>query len=246
MSNYLIRRLEHFTRLSAEDKRALEEASTQRVRVLRPRDDIIREGERPDDINLFVEGWGCRYKTLEDGRRQIISYFLPGDFCDLNVFILSEMDHSIGVVTAARVAEISREAFHEITLTHPRVTQALLWSTLVTDAIQREWIVNLGQRTAVERVGHILCELFIRLRMIGLTSGDTCELPLTQVDLADTLGLSAVHMNRTLQELRNRELIILRGRKLTIPDLELLQQVSLFNPNYLHLNHEGRHLDAND
>ena len=246
MAHYLVRRLEHFTRLSEEDKHALDEAAGQRVRTLRARDDLIHEGDRPEDINLFLDGWACRYKTLEYGRRQVISYFLPGDFCDLNVFILSEMDHSIGAITPIRVAEISREALQEITLNHPRVTQALWWSTLVSEAIQREWTVNIGQRDAVERVAHLLCEIFIRLRMLGLTTGDSCDFPLTQTDLAETLGLSVVHMNRTLQELRTRGLIVLRGKKLTIPDLERLQEAALFNPNYLHLNHEGRHLDANN
>jgi CRP-like cAMP-binding protein len=246
MAYYLIRRLEHFTRLSVEDKRALDAVASQRVRTLGSRDDLIHEGDEPQDVNLFLEGWACRYKTLEDGRRQVISYFLPGDFCDLNVFILSEMDHSIGSVTPIRVAEISRQALHEVTLNHPRVTQALWWSTLVSEAIQREWTVNLGQRDAIERVGHLLCEIFLRLRMLGLTEGDSCDFPLTQTDLAETVGLSVVHMNRTLQELRNRGLIVLRSKKLIIPDLERLQEVSLFNPNYLHLNGEGKHLDAND
>ncbi len=245
-AEYLVRRLEHFTRLSADDKRALDRIAAGPVQSLRPRDDLIHEGDRPEDVHLFLDGWACRYEMLEDGRRQLTSFFLPGDFCDMNVFILSRMDHSIAALTPLRVARISREALQEITLNHPRITQALWWSTLVTQAIQREWTVSLGQRTGYERLGHLLCELFMRLWMLGLTKDDTCELPLTQSDLADTVGLSAVHVNRTLQELRSRGLIVWKGRRLTIPDYPALQAASLFNPNYLHMNREGRHLDAND
>ena len=223
----------------------LNEAARQKVRRLQARENLLLEGDRPTHVNLFLEGWACRYKQLVDGRRQVIAYFVPGDLCDLNVFILSEMDHSIMAITPVRVAEISRDAMTELTANHPRITQALWWSTLVTEAIQREWTVNLGQRSAFERVGHLFCELFIRLQVLGLTQGNACELPLTQADLGDSVGLSTVHVNRTLQELRARDLIILDRKRLTIPDLGALMQASFFNPNYLHLNREGRHLDAN-
>lgn len=246
MARRLTQRLQHFTRLSAEDRQALDTVAGLRMRLLAPREDLIHEGDKPEDVNLFLDGWGCRYKTLEDGRRQIIAYFLPGDFCDLNVFILSEMDHSIAAITPVRVAVISRDALNQITLGHPRITQALWWSTLVSEAVQREWTVNLGQRSAFERVGHVFCELFIRLRMLGMTSGDSCEMPLTQSELGETVGLSTVHVNRTLQELRARDLITLANKRLTIPDLDALMLASLFNASYLHLNREGRHLDAND
>jgi CRP-like cAMP-binding protein len=113
-------------------------------------------------------------------------------------------------------------------------------------AIQREWSVNLGQRTATERIAHLLCELFFRLRAVGLTTDLTCDLPVTQAELADASGLSAVHVNRTIQELRAADLIVLRGRTLTILDLEALKTVALFNPNYLHLNREGGGFDANE
>lgn len=246
MCSPLIRKLQQFTKLSRSDREALHALASLRVRHLSPRDDLIHEGDRPEHINLILNGWVCRYKTLEDGRRQIIAFLLPGDLCDLNVFILREMDHSMAAITAVSVIEVPREVMETLTLEHPRVTQALWWDNLVTAAIQREWNVNLGQRTAFERVAHILCELFLRLRAIGMTDGTTCEFPVTQVDLADATGLSAVHLNRTLQELRAADLIVLRGKLLTIPDLPALQAVALFNPNYLHLDHEGQRFDANE
>ncbi|GJE46069.1 Crp/Fnr family transcriptional regulator [Methylobacterium soli] len=245
MPQHLIRKLEQFARLSYDDRHALEEAARQRVRLFDPHQDIIREGDNPDHVNLILEGWACRYKTLEDGRRQIISFFLPGDLCDPHVFVLREMDHSISTITHVRLAEISRDTLLSLTEQHPRITQALWWEMLVHAATQREWTVNLGQRTGLERIGHLLCELFIRLRGVGLTNGDSCALPATQIDLGDATGLSNVHVNRVLQEMRTTGLVMLKGKYLTIPDLERLQRVSLFNVNYLHLDREGRHLDAN-
>src|SRR5262249_7902061 len=200
----------------------------------------------PLDINLVLSGWCYRHKHLEDGRRQIIAFFLPGDLCDHNIFILREMDHSVSTITPVTIAGVTREAFEEVTLKHPRITQALWWESLVSAAIQREWTVNLGQRSASERLAHLLCELFLRLQSVGLVEGNSCEFPVTQVELGDATGLSPVHVNRTLQEPRSMGVIELKARTLTIPDLDALMRVSLFNTNYLHLGHEGRHLDAND
>ena len=242
--NPLVRKLEQFTHLSQEDRGALDRAMTAQVRRLAPGEDVITEGEEPREVNLILSGWGCRYKQLEDGRRQIIAFLLPGDLCDLNIFILRAMDHSVGALTGLGIAQLSRDAFDELTIGHPRVTQALWWDALVNGAIQREWTVNVGQRNALERVGHLLCELFVRLQSTGLAAADSCEFPITQADLAAATGLSVVHVNRTLQELRHSGLIVLRGKLLAIPDLAALMRVSLFNPNYLHLDRVGRHLDA--
>jgi len=246
MTNPIIRKLEQFTKLSSEERRVLEQVTSEGLRQLGTREDIIREGDKPQALNLILSGWACRYKHLEDGRRQIIAFFLPGDLCDNHVFVLREMDHSVGTLTPVTFAQIPRRRIEEITLSHPRVTQALWWESLVGSAIQREWIVSLGQRDALERMAHLLCELFLRLRAVGLAEENRCELPLTQAELADAMGLSTVHVNRTLQELRAAKLIILKGRTLTIPDLEALQSAAQFNPSYLHLDHEGQHLDAND
>jgi CRP-like cAMP-binding protein len=239
MPNPIARRLELFCRLSAEDRSVLSRLSSARVRQLGSREDLIREGDRPRDVTLFLSGWACRYKQIEDGRRQIIAFFLPGDLSDLNVFILREMDHSIGTVTPVSVAEISPEVFEEITLHHPCIVQALRWESLVNAAVQREWTVNLGQRSAIERVAHLICELFVRLRSVGLTEQNTCEWPITQIELADSTGMTSVHASRTVQELRNLGLVSLRDHHLTIPDLKSLMRLALFNPNYLHLERES-------
>lgn len=246
MSRHLIAKLEQFTRLSRTDRAALDEAVSARVRHFSPREDVLREGDRPRPINLILDGWACRYKAFEDGRRQITAFLLPGDICDLGMVILKQMDHSIGALTAIAVAEIPTEIILKLTETHPRLARALWWHSLVEEATTREWITNLGQRTAFERLAHLFCELFLRLRVVGLTDGSSCELPLTQEQLADASGMTSVHVNRTLMSLRETGLIDLKGKVLTIPDLEALQAAALFDAGYLHLDHDGREFDSDD
>jgi CRP-like cAMP-binding protein len=241
---YLIRKLEQFATLSAEDKRALELAASQKTRHVGTREDVIREGDRPRHVNLILEGYACRYKSLEDGRRQILAFCIPGDLCDARMFILKQMDHSIGALSPVRLAEIPGEAFVALTESSPPIARAFWWNALVEEAIAREWTLNVGQRSAYERMAHLLCEFFIRLQGVGLANGDSCELPMTQAELADALGLSTVHVNRTLQELRANRLITLRGKTLVIHDLGALEQAALFNPNYLHLGAGGQALAA--
>jgi CRP-like cAMP-binding protein len=208
--------------------------------------DIVCEGERPDAIHLVLDGFACRYKTLSDGRRQIPAHFIRSDFCNLRLFILSEMDHSVVTLTPATIASISHQDLLTLTDRHPRITQALWWSEMVDESITREWLLNLGQRKAIERMAHLICEYFLRMRAVGLSTGYTCELPVTQAEMGDTLGLTNVHVNRTLQELRNRKLIELRGKHLAILDLEALQKLSMFSPYYLNLLHKPRNITAND
>ena len=244
--NPLTRKLEHFVKLSEDDRRALDMMASQHVRERGARIDIIREGEKPESVKLLLQGWACRYKVMEDGRRQIVSFFVPGDICDLNIYLLREMDHSIGAITPVTYAQVSREAFEAATEGRTRIVQALWWDTLVSSAIQREWIANIGQRSALERIAHLLLELFSRLETVGLTTGDSCEMPITQTEFADALGMTAVHVNRMMQELRGGRLLDLSGTRLTILDREALTRTAQFNPNYLHLQREGRHLDANN
>ena len=234
MNNPLLRKLANFTALSEEESSAVEECCKD-VQEIGARDDVIVQGDRTGGVKLLLDGFACRYKTLEDGRRQIVAYFVPGDLCDLRVFILKRMDHSIGAIAPSRVATISPDNVLMLMQTYPTLTRALWWSTLVEEAIAREWIVNVGQRNARERLAHLFCELLYRFRAVGLNDGLSCTLPLTQVELAETLGLSTVHVNRTLQELRRRKLITLNGGTLTIQNLRALEELSLFNADYLHL-----------
>src|SRR5277367_5264203 len=247
MNNPLLRKLSNFTALSEEESKAVADCCKD-VREVGAREDVIAQGDRTGGVKLLLEGFACRYKTLEDGRRQIVAYFVPGDLCDLRVFILKRMDHSIGTVAASRVATIAPDDILRLTNSFPNLTRALWWSTLVEEAIAREWIVNVGQRNARERMGHLFCELLFRFRAVGLNEGNSCTLPLTQAELAETLGLSSVHVNRTLQALRRKKLVTLNGGTLTIENLPALKEVSFFNPDYLHLDysHDAAPRDARE
>jgi CRP-like cAMP-binding protein len=235
----LIRKLENFSPLTEEEKRALTETIGS-VRRFPAREDLIREGEPTDGVKLILEGFACRYKVLPDGRRQIIAYLVPGDLCDVRVFLLRRMDHTIAALCPVETALISHETLSELMERYPRLTRALWWSTLVEESVTREWIVNVGQRTAFERLAHLFCEIFARLRAVGLAQDDRCELPLTQIELADTLALSAVHVNRTLMEMRRARLVSFQNRQLVIHDHAALQSAAGFNPNYLHLDGANR------
>lgn len=246
MAHPLIRKLEQVTRLSADDQRLLERMIFEHARRFGPREDIGCEGDEPGEIHLILSGWACRSKQLEDGRTAILAFLLHGDLCEPNSFLLGAMDHSVSALTAVSVAGIPRALFEDLLLHHPRIAQALWAHVLIDAAIQREWTLNLSQRTAYERLCHLLCELFLRLRAVGLTQGSSCELPITQAKLAEATGLTLVHLNRTLQELRAANLVVLKGKILTIPNLEALMQAALFNPNYLHLDRAATGWDATE
>lgn len=236
--NPLILKLEHGARLTDEDRRLLRSVAVE-TRLVDARQDLIREGEVPDAVHLVLDGFACRYKMLDDGGRSIVAFLLPGDFCDLHVAILGHMDHSIGTLAPCIVVEIPRVKIEELT-THPRIARALWWATLVDEAILREWLVSMGRRPAHKQLAHLLCELLFRLRAVGRASDGMFELPVTQEELGDALGVSTVHVNRVLQQLREDGLISLQGRLVTILDLPALTRFSTFNPNYLHLRNGPR------
>jgi CRP-like cAMP-binding protein len=233
MPNLFTRKLEAFGQLPEADRRLLDDV-LENVRTVRAHEDLIREGERSGNVHLILEGFACRYKILNGGQRHIVAYLVPGDFCDLHSFILNAMDHTIGTLSPCKVVGIPRHRVLKMT-ERPALARALWWAALVDEAILREWLVNIGSRPAEQRVAHLLCEMLLRLRVVGLANGDAYELPITQNELADTLGMSGVHMNRVLMNLRSEKLIQLKSKKLTITDVEKLKAFSGFNPNYLHL-----------
>ena len=179
MNNPLLRKLANFTALSKEESRAVVDACKD-AREVAAHEDVIAQGDRTGGVKLLLEGFACRYKTLDDGRRQIVAFFVPGDLCDLRVFILKRMDHSIGAIASSRVATISPDNVLTLMRNYPTLTTALWWSTLVEEAISREWILNVGQRNALERMAHLFCELLYRFRAVGFNQGMSCTLPLTQ------------------------------------------------------------------
>jgi CRP-like cAMP-binding protein len=228
----LIAKLETVMPLPEADRRALA-ALCLDARDMGARRNIIREGDRPDHVHLIVEGWAARYKLLPDGARQITAFLIPGDFCDHHVAILGEMDHSITTLTRAKVAFVPHATMDALA-DRPTLLKAFWWATLVDEAVLRSWIVNVGRRDAFEAVGHLICELYVRMRNVGLVTDNRFDLPITQEEIADALGLTSVHVNRVLQRLRSDELIRFRHGLLTILDYGRLEKAAGFNPNYLH------------
>jgi CRP-like cAMP-binding protein len=231
----LVAKLSHFTALSKEDVRILE-ALCASEEQFPAHADIAVEGEAPCAAFVLTQGMGCRYRLLADGRRQILGFLLPGDFFDPHVFLLRTMDHSVATLTPARLARIARAQAIEILVRRPRLAAAHWWSTLQDAAIQRERIVALGRRDARGRVAYLLCELVWRKRAIGASDDGAIQLPLTQVDLADALGLTPVHVNRVLQEFRKSGLITLAHRRLRLHDMAMLQLIAGCSETYLHLD----------
>ena len=230
----LIAKLEIGSPLGKEDRDALLTLCGN-VRKVEANRDIIREGESPDHVHLMIEGWAARYKIVPGGGRQITAFLIPGDFCDAHVTILRQMDHGIVALTPAAVAYIPQAVFEALPLGRPELARALWWATLVDEAVLRSWIVNMGRRDAYEGVAHLLCELEVRLLHVGLVLDGHFDLPLTQEELADSLGLTPVHTNRVLQRLRSEGLIKLKGGALTILDRNGLRKAAGFDANYLHV-----------
>lgn len=234
MHHALTLKLEGYEDLSDIDRRALD-GLVPRLRHVDARADLIQEGDEPENVHLILDGYACRYKMLPDGRRQIMAYLVPGDFCDLNVFILDQMDHNIGTISACQVVDIPRKSIEAITANHPQITRAFWWCALVDEAVLREWLVNMGGRSPDRRLAHLLCELLVRLEAVAQITENSFFFPFTQADLADTMGLSTVHVHRTMRELRVQGLVTLKQRTLTIHDVDRLKAFCGFTPNYLHL-----------
>lgn len=233
-SSPFICKLEGFAILSDDDRWMLKRISTKPFDV-GPDTDLVREGDKPDGVYLIMEGMACRHKRLENGARQIMAYLVPGDLCDLEVALLKRMDHTITTLSACKVVRLAPETVADIVRHHPAIARGLRISTLVDEATLREWLLNVGRRTATQRIAHLFCELYERLVVVGRVQQDSFGLPLTLVDLADTTGLSTVHVNRSMQELCREGLIDFKDGALTICDLPRLRAVAGFKADYLHL-----------
>ncbi|HEY9218288.1 MAG TPA: Crp/Fnr family transcriptional regulator [Phenylobacterium sp.] len=237
MSIAVVRKLRHGAPITENDELAIGAACCD-IRNVPAHEDLISEGDAPDNVHVVLEGFACRYKLLPDGGRQIMAWLVPGDFCDLRVAILGEMDHSIGTLTASRIGLLPRRVVEQLVATSPTLARALWWATLVDEGILREWLVNMGRRPADKRIAHLFCELLARLQAVGLAVEDRIDMPLTQVELADTVGLSPVHVNRVLSRLREEKLIAWSGRSLVILDAAGLRAFAEFDGNYLHLKRQ--------
>lgn len=232
---WLIRKLESITPLSDLNRRAIESLSVS-IRRFEPRQDIVRDQDRPSQCCLVLQGWVHRYKLLDEGRRQIVSFHVPGDLPDLQSLHLRVMDHSVATLTACTLAFIPHEHVRDLLLRFPSLSEAMWRDTLIDAAIFREWLTGVGRRSSHARIAHLFCEMYVKLEAVGLAKDHRCSWPLTQGDLADALGLSNVHVNRVLQDLRGQGLITLRGGMLTFEDWAALSRLAEFDPTYLHLD----------
>jgi CRP-like cAMP-binding protein len=235
LTDALVRRLRMHAELDSHDVAAIERLPFTRV-ALEPGAFVARDGERAQRCCLVVEGFLFRAKTTEDGQRQILSFHVPGDIPDLQSLHLHVSDHDLLSLDRSIVGLVPHEAMYALTLARPRLAGALWRETLVDAALFRAWIVNVSRRPAPARMAHLLCELALRLKLVGRMEGNEVYLPLTQVHLADALGLTAVHVNRVLQELRRDGVLDLRDRKLRFSDPARLEELGGFDPLFLHQN----------
>src|SRR5918997_1739735 len=231
----LLRKLRSISPLTDDEKHCLLTLPLS-IKSVAPDQDIVREGDRPSECCLVVQGFVCRYKLTAAGKRQIFSFHLPGDIPDLQSLHLKVMDHSLSTLTPSKLAFIPHESLSKVMHRCPRVADVMWRDTLIDAAVFREWMIGIGRRSAETRIAHVLCEVLVRMRAGGLADGDACELPVTQAELGDALGLSTVHVNRSLQELRGNGLITLRGSMLTVENWEGLKKAGEFDPTYLHLD----------
>ncbi|WP_296600033.1 Crp/Fnr family transcriptional regulator [Phenylobacterium sp.] len=235
----------HLMRLRARDDiGAAEEAAIRgAVSVIRPASPgtvLVRAGEEVDVSILLLSGVIARQKDLLDGRRQITELHVAGDFTDLHGFTLKRLDHDVVALSACSIALFPHRRIQEITEQHPHLGRVYWFLTNLDAAIHREWEVSLGRRTALERMAHLFCELQVRLKLVGLADDGGYALPLTQGAVAECLGLTTVHVNRTLKQLKDDGVAELRRGRLAIFDLASLRRVAGFDPAYLYLEKRNR------
>jgi len=233
VANRFVEKLHGFVPFSEAGVAALTLA-TANARKVGPRQDLIREGDKPGPIFVILEGWACRYKILPNGLRQVLAFLMPGDCCDIHVDLLEEMDHSIATITPCVVAKIERETVNAILDDHPGVMRALYLNQLIDEGTLRAWMTSMGRRASIERVAHLMCELHLRARNIGINESDSLRMPLAQSLLADALGMTAVHINRVLKQLRLAGAMEIKRGMLIISDPVKLIKVAGFDENYLH------------
>jgi len=232
-----LKKLRQRVDISTEEERAIRGLVSE-TRQVAADEIIIRAGEELSTSLLLLEGWLAHGKDLAGGERQVTELHVAGDFADLHGFTLGHLDHDVITMSEASVAIVPHERLYELTESHPRLGRIYWFVTNIDAAIHREWALSLGQRSALSRMAHLFCELHVRLEVVGRTSKNGYDFPLTQRELSECLGLTVVHANRTIQELRRRGLVELENRRLTILDPRGLEGVAQFDPTYLYF---GKH-----
>ena len=232
MTPTLLRKFSGLVDLGAPDRAALQSLTYEVATVERHRD-ILRVGDRPTFVYVILEGWAARYSLRKDGSRRITGFLLPGDFCGIHAVTSSPMDHALIALTTCKVGKIAGSEMDRLIEAAPVIVKALWRAKLTEEAILRMWLLN--SEDAQRSLGHLLCELHARAHHAGLVEKGMCDVPLTQQDIGDALGITAVHTNRMLQQLRELRLVEFSHSKLMLPDVEALRRASSFDPAYLHM-----------
>jgi CRP-like cAMP-binding protein len=231
----LIRRLENIFILSEDEKAAFETVPMQ-VMDIRTDQDIVREGDRPSQCCLILEGFAAAHKLRPNGKRQIMAFYLPGDIPDLQSLHIEVMDMNLSTMARSKVAFIQHPHIRDLCHSYPRLGDVFWRETLIDASVFREWMLCIGRRSATQHMAHIFCEFLLRLKAIGLAEDNSFAFPITQGELGDALGLSTVHVNRVVQGLREKKLIAWERSTVTILDAEGLAALGEFDPRYLHLS----------
>lgn len=229
-----IKKLRLRTDITAEEESAIR-AAVADTRPMPPDEIFVRSGEELTSSTILLSGWMARSKDLPSGERQVTELHVPGDFVDLHGFSLKRLDHDVTTLSDCMVATVPHERLMEITTKFPHLARVYWFQTNVDGAIHREWALSLGQRSAISRMASLFCELYARLQVVGRTSGNGYDFPLTQRELSECLGLTVVHANRTLQELRRRGLVEVENRFVRIVNRSGLEGIAQFDPSYLYL-----------
>lgn len=235
----MVRKLLSHSLLSTADQQAIA-ALPHTIKRLPPAGTILREGDRADVCPVLLSGFAYRQKVASDGGRQIVALKLPGDALDLQSIYLHKADHDIRMLTEAELALVPLTAIEQLTVARPSIARAVLVDILIESSISREWLLNIGRRNALARLAHLLCELHDRVNEIASETSDHFEIPLTQEQLADLLGLTPVHINRMVRQLEKMGAIGRPSRSLTILNFDELAKISSFSSAYLHRNNGSR------
>jgi CRP-like cAMP-binding protein len=230
----LLLKIRHRYRFSEEQARALRAAIVD-TQTFGADQIIVPEHEPVSFSSLLVEGLACRSKYLAEGERQIMEIDVPGDFVDLHSYPLEWLDHSVTALTPCTIAKVPHEKITALIVDDPRISRILWFATMVDASIHREWLVSIARRSALERIAHLFCEMYYRLKVVELTDGLSYDFALTQIEVGEALGMTPVHVNRMLRELKEKGLVTFRGKGVTIHDLAALERTAGFDPSYLFL-----------
>lgn len=234
-----LRKLEVRDKLGSEEREALIQAAGE-IWVVKSGTEIVREGDRPVQSILLAKGMTARFNLTKDGSRQITAFHVDGDFVDLPGFLLKTMDHGVRAMTDCTLVSFPHPALKRVTEHHPHLARLLWLTTLLDSAIHRQWLVVKGRFSSLEHMAHLFCEHLVRAAVVGLETKGEFPFPITQTDLADAMGISTVHVNRTLRELRAMNLVQWEHGRLRVLDEQNLRRLGQFDESFLHVKNEPR------